>query len=380
MSILIKNCRIISPQVSISCGAVLVEDGCIAGVFEDLSNLPNADDVVDAQGQLLVPGFIDIHTHGAGGFDVCDATLEAITQISKYKMEEGTTRYCPTTLTLSREQLQESMQAVASYMQDEQYAKVVGVHLEGPFVSQEAIGAQNPDFARLPDISEVEALNAIAPVAIITYAPELTDGLAFTQALSKLGIIPSAGHSAATCGCIRQAEKQGLKHLTHFCNQMTPLHHREIGMVGAGLMDDDLLIEVICDKVHVSEEMLQLIYKLKHPNKIAAITDSLSVTGLPDGEYNLGGLPIYLKGGVGRLSESDNLAGSTLRMNMALKNIHEVTGLPLESIVQTTGYNQAKSLGLDNVGKIKEGFVADLVLLDADFEVVQVFIAGQSKL
>lgn len=376
MKILIHNAKIISPQLNIACGAVLIENELIKDVFEACDDLPEADELINAKGQMLVPGFIDIHTHGAGGSDVCDGTLESIQNISKYKMEEGCTTYCPTTLTLSYEKLTKAMEAVAAYCNDEQYAKVAGVHLEGPFVSQQYIGAQNPDYARLPDVEEVERLNAITPVAIITYAPELENGLDFTEKLSELGIIPSAGHSSATCTCIRDAEKVGLKHLTHFCNQMTPLHHREIGMVGAGLMDDDLLIEVICDKIHVSEDMLNLIFKIKSKDKIAAITDSLSVTGLADGEYNLGGLPISLKDGVGRLKHNGHLAGSTLRMNNALKNIAEVTQLPLENIIQTTSYNQAQSLGLKNLGKIATGFVADLVLLDNDFAVKMVMVNG----
>ncbi len=376
---LIKNAQIISPQLNIPCGAILIQEGKIKEVFPSCKNLPNDAEIIDAKRQMLVPGFIDIHIHGIGGYDVCDGTVEAIETISKLKMKEGTTSYCPTTLTLSHMQLEKSLSAVAAYKKDEKYAKLAGVHLEGPFVSKAYIGAQNPDFARLPDIEEVKRLNDITPVAIITYAPELENGLDFTQQLSDLGIVPSAGHSSASCGCIREAEKVGLKHLTHFCNQMSPMHHREIGMVGAGLMDEDLLIEVICDKVHLSAEMLQLVYQLKQPDKIAVITDSLAATALEDGDYELGGLPIYVKGNEARLKHNDHLAGSTLRMNMALKNVAEVTGLPLEKIIQTTSYNQAKSLGLSNLGKLEAGFVADMVLLDENFNVEKIFIDGVLK-
>ena len=373
---LIYNAHIVSPQVDIPCGAVLLEGERIVQVYDSCKDLPDVDKAIDAKGKLLVPGFIDIHTHGIGGFDVCDGTFEAIETISKLKLQEGTTSYCPTTLTLSHSHLAKALKAVAEYKKEEKYAKVVGVHLEGPFVSKAFIGAQNPVYARLPDEEEIRELNDITPIAIVTYAPELENGMAFTQYLSELGITPSAGHSSATCSCIREAEKNGLKHLTHFCNQMSPLHHREIGMVGAGLMDEDLLIEIICDKVHLSEDMLRLVYQLKQPDKIAVITDSLAATALEDGDYDLGGLPIYVKGNEARLKHNDHLAGSTLRMNVALKNVQEVTGLPLHKIIQTTSYNQARSLGCSRLGKIAPNYIADLVMLGLDYEVDLVWKDG----
>lgn len=375
-SMLIYNAHIISPQVNIACGAVLVEKGIIKNVFKSCEVLPKADETIDANGHFLMPGFIDIHTHGAGGCDVCDGSLEAIETISRLKLEEGTTTFCPTTLTLSYEQLEKALKMIAIYKEKEQYAKIAGVHLEGPFVSQLFIGAQNPDFARLPDLTEIKKLHAITPIVIVTYAPELENGLNFTKGLTELGIVASAGHSAASYSCIREAEKSGLKHLTHFCNQMSPLHHREIGIVGAGLMDDDLLIEVICDKIHLSTDMLRLVFQLKNKDKIAVITDSLAATGLEDGEYELGGLPIYVKHNAARLKHNNHLAGSTLRMNIALKNIAEATGLPLETLIQTTSYNQAKSLGIRNLGKIENGFIADFVILNNNFEVQKVIKDG----
>lgn len=375
-TMLIYNANIISPQQNITCGAVLIIDGIIKEIFHSCENLPASEQSYNAKGQMLVPGFIDIHTHGIGGADVCDATLEAIQTISKYKMQEGTTTYCPTTLTLSHKQLAQALKAVASYKKEEKYAKIAGIHLEGPFVNLKYIGAQNPEFARTPNIEEIKKLHSITPISIVTYAPELEGGLDFTKQLTALGIVPSAGHSAATSEDIKKTKNSGLKHLTHFGNQMTPLHHRAIGMVGCGLYDDDILIEIICDKVHLSTEMLQLVFKLKPINKIAVITDSLAATALTDGDYNLGGLPIYVKGNEARLSHSHNLAGSTLRMNIALKNIVEVTKLPIEQIIQTTSYNQAQSLGINNLGKIEASYIADLVLLDKNFDVNAVFING----
>ena len=374
---LIYNAHIVSPQVNIACGAVLIENGIITHVFQEGEKWPELSNCYDAKGELLVPGFIDIHTHGIGGYDVCDGTLEAITEISRLKLEEGTTMYCPTTLTLSYSHLARAFNAIAEYREKELFAKIAGVHLEGPFVNDKYIGAQNPDFVRLPNIDEVKDLHTITPIAIVTYAPELERGLDFTQYLSDLGVVPSAGHSSASYACIHQAQQCGLKHLTHFCNQMSPLHHREIGMVGAGFLEPDLLLEVICDKVHLSEDMLRLVYQLKQVDKIAAITDSLAATALQDGDYELGGLPIYVSGDEARLKHNEHLAGSTLRMNVALKNIVEVTGLPIEEVIQTTSYNQAKSLGLDLFGKIELGYCADMVVLGRDYSVLNVFKDGK---
>ncbi len=379
MDFLIKNCRVVSPGVDIACGAIAVKDGKVAAVYENGDNLPETSEVIDAAGKMAVPGFIDLHFHGAGGNDVCDGSAEGIEIIAKMKMEEGTTTICPTTLTLSEEQLTGAMKAVAEYKADEKYSKVAGVHLEGPFVNQAAAGAQNPDFIRLPDVEEVKRLNEISNVSIISYAPEMEGGIEFTKQLKEIDVVPSAGHSKATYAQIKEACAAGLKNLTHYCNQMSPLHHREIGMVGAGIMEKDLLIEVICDKIHLREDMLRFVFQCKNLDRIAVITDALAVTGLPDGDYDLGGLPIYLKDGAARLKDGDNLAGSTLRMNKALKNIQEVTGLPLKDIVQTTSYNQAVNLGLDNLGKIQEGYIADLVLLDADYNVDKVIVDGVVK-
>lgn len=379
MDTLIKNCRVISPGVDLAGAAVAIKDGKIAEIFTTSDNLPEAANVIDAAGNKLVPGFIDLHFHGAGGCDVCDGSVEGVETIARMKMEEGTTTICPTTLTLSEELLIGAMNAVVGYKKDEKYAKVAGVHLEGPFVNQAAAGAQNPDFIRLPNIDEVKRLNDISNVSIISYAPEMEGSIEFTSQLKEINVVPSAGHSKATYGEIKAAMDAGLTNLTHFCNQMTPLHHREIGMVGAGLMEDALTIEVIADKIHLCPDMLRLVFAKKNIDGIAVVTDALAVTGLPDGDYSLGGLPIYLANGAARLKDGDNLAGSTLTMNKALKNIQEVTGMALKDIVQTTSYNQAVNLGYDNLGKIEAGFVADLVILDENYDVKTVIIDGQVK-
>ena len=382
MSILIKNCRIVSPDMDITNGTIELKEKKIKEIYPKGAILPKEAEVYDAETCMAVPGFIDVHTHGAMGFDVVDGTDEAIETIAAAKLKEGVTTFCPTTLTTSEACLAKACAAVARYQADigRQTAKVPGIHLEGPFINPKFIGAQNPDFVRKPDIDEVLRLNSIARIIIDSYAIEMNEKGNFAAQLLANGITPSCGHSAATCEQFRQAKAAGVKHLTHFCNQMLPLHHREIGLVGTGLMDDEIMVETICDKVHLGEDMIRLIFKIKPIEKICVITDSMLASGLPDGEFNLGGLEVVLKDNIVRLKSNGALAGGTTPYWQALKNIYELTGLPLKELIKTTGYNQARELGLEDTGKIEPGFYADIAVLDADFKPTAVFVSGKRKL
>ena len=377
MDCLIKNCHLISPELELKDAAIAVKDGRIVKVFQSGEELPEAEFVYDAEGNMAMPGFIDIHFHGAGGFDVCDGTIESIENIARIKLTEGCTTICPTTLTLPEEVLTKSMEAVAEYKKDEKYSKVAGVHLEGPYVNVKAAGAQNPDYVRLPDIEEVKRLNAISNVSIVSYAVEQEGAVEFTRELRELDIIPSCGHSKATYADFTAAKEAGLMHLTHFCNQMTPVHHREIGLVGAGLIDEDIVIEMISDKIHLCPDMINLVFKAKQGKGIALITDALAASGLEDGEYDLGGLGIRVADGAARLTSNNALAGSTLKYYNALKNVYEVTGLPLTTLVKSTSLNQAQNLGIADLGKLEAGYIADIVILDKDFVPVDVFVSGE---
>jgi N-acetylglucosamine-6-phosphate deacetylase len=371
---------VISPGVDLPDAAVLLEGDKIAGVYAAGAEAPAADSVFDAAGAMLMPGFIDIHYHGAVGYDNTDGSVEAVARIAEAKLRDGVTTVCPTTLTLPEEQLAASLRAVAEYAANPTFAKVAGVHLEGPYINCQCTGAQNPAYVRPPDIEEVKRLNAICKVAIVTFAVEVEGGIEFAKRLADEGIVASCGHTAATYEQLSAAKAAGLTHLTHFCNQMTKLHHREVGCVGGGLLDDDLIIEMICDKIHLAPDMIRLAFKVKPAETIALITDSMSATGLEDGDYSLGGLAVVVSEGAARLKSDGALAGSTLQINTALKNVHEVTGLPLSRIVQTTSLNQATSLGLDGLGKVEAGYTADLALLDGDFQVTAAFVDGQRRI
>ena len=382
MSLLIKNAHIISPDVD-ERGAVLVENGKIAKVFKAGDSLPAADETYDAAGKMVVPGFIDTHIHGGMGYEATCGKPEAICAIAEGKMKEGVTSFCPTTLTLSKEALIDSLKLVEAYRKDAKFTKVLGVHLEGPFLNRECLGAQNPAFIRRPDIAEVKELSAISHVSIVTYALDVDGCIPFTRDLVNAGIKPSCGHTNATYEQFKAGQKEGLARLTHFCNQMTKLHHREIGLVGAGLYDDTVAIEMICDKIHLCPDMLRLIFTRRSLAHVQMITDSLRCSHCKDGyAFEMGGLKVLLKGGEARLVEGNNLAGSTLWMGMGLKNVHDVTGIPLKDLVRTTSWNQAIELGWGRtLGKVEKGYTADLVVINPrSWKPSAVFVDGEQRI
>ncbi len=380
-TLLLKDCQLVSPEVELEGASILVENGKIARIYACGDELPKADRVINVSGDYAMPGFIDIHCHGNSGLDFSDATDEAVTTMGRAKLKEGVTTLLPTTLTLAEETLAASLRTAADYVKaGSPGCKIPGVHLEGPFINPECLGAQNPKFVRKPDIKEVMRLNAIFPVLKVSYAVEMEGGDIFPAELLSHGITPSCVHSAATYAQFQAAHAHGLRNLSHFCNQMTPLKHREIGLVGAGLTHDDVYIEFICDKLHICPEMIALVFSIKGCDRIQLITDAMRAAGMPDGESSLGGLPVIVKDGAARLKSNGALAGSTLKINAALRNVAEITGYPLSELVKTTSWNQACALGLRGVGRLEPGYCADITILNGDFEVEKVFVDGVEKL
>ena len=380
MSTFIKNAHLVSPGVDLFDAALELENGRIKRVLAADEPLPKGCEVFDAAGRMVVPGFIDTHVHGGMGYDVTGDDGKGVGIIAEAKLKEGVTSFCPTTLTLPEEQLAAAMRNIEAYRLAPTGSKVIGTHLEGPFVNPECAGAQNPAYIRRADINEVLRLHAISPVALVTYAIEPEGSLTFTKQLHEAGIRGSCGHTNATYAQFREAMELGLLRLTHFCNQMTRLHHREIGLVGAGIMEDDVAIEMICDTIHLCPDMIRLAFKVKPINKILLITDAMEATGLPDGNYHLGGLAVTVADGAARLVSNGALAGSTLRLNDALRHAFEETGLPLKELVKTTSWNQAQDLGLTGLGKLEAGYAADIVVLDEAFKVEAVFVDGVRKI
>ena len=383
---IIINAHVISPGVDIEGASVVVENGRITKVTKaKLAAKASANvTIVDVKGQYVMPGFIDVHTHGALTCDFCDADPKALFEIAKAKLQEGVTTFLPTTLTVSHEELLVAARNAKNYVESgSPYAKVPGIHLEGPFINVKCCGAQNPKFVRKPSVKELKDIAKVFPVKLISYAPETEGGAKFAKDCIKAGVVPSCGHTGAKMKDLMLAYKNGLRHMTHFCNQMTPLHHREIGMVGAGFLIEDLNTEVICDKIHLCPDMLRLVFTRRNLAHVQIITDSLRCSHCKDGyEFSMGGLGVKLENGEARLVEGGNLAGSTLWMGDGLKNVHEVTGIALKDLVRTTSWNQAIELGWgDELGKVEKGFRADLVVVNPkSWKPVAVFVDGEQRI
>lgn len=376
MKTLIKNCRLVSPDLDLADASILIEAGKITGTFSGTA-LPAADRVIEASGLTAMPGFVDVHCHGRNNFDFCDALVDGVNTIAREKLAEGVTTLLPTTLTLPETDLAATLKSVAAY--DGRGCKLPGVHLEGPFINPKCTGAQNPAFVRKPDVEEVKRLNAIYPVLKVSFAVEEEGGDRLCEELRNLGITPSCVHSAASYGQFKAGYAKGLRNLSHFCNQMTPLHHRDIGLVGAGLLNDGVFIEFICDKLHVSPDMIALVFKVKDAGHIQLISDAMRASGMPNGEYTLGGLPVIVQGGAARLKEGGALAGSTLQIMDALRNVAEITSLPLKELVKSTSFAQAQALGLSGIGKLEPGYQADIVLLTKEFKVSKTLVDGEIR-
>jgi N-acetylglucosamine-6-phosphate deacetylase len=376
MKTLIRNVTIISPKQRREGQSILLEQGRISAVGElDAA----ADECIDGTGLLAVPGFFDIHCHGADGADVCDDSLESVRHIAKKKLAEGVTTWLPTTLTQPGEMLREIVGKVALYRAQQDLTRCPGLHIEGPFINKEKAGAQNPEFVRLPDWEELRALHEIAPALIVSLAPEMPGALALIEQATKAGIVCSAAHTSATYAQLAAGISAGLKHLTHFGNAMTPLHHREIGVVGGGLCDSRVHLELICDTIHLCPDMLKLIFTVVPIERLLMITDSVAASWIGNGTMQLGGLDVLIENHVARLKEGGALAGSTLLANEGLRNVVNVTGKNIEDVIQATSWNQAQSLGLAGFGKIEAGYHADITLLREDFRVARTIVAGETR-
>lgn len=373
VDMIFKNFRVIFTD-RIETMSVQIRNGKITSFNPDNSD----DEVIEGKGRYLSPGFIDIHIHGAGNHDTMEGTFDALETISKTIAEHGTTTFLPTTMTVDTKEIRKAVEAAKVAQGQVSGASIGGVHLEGPFINEGAIGAQNPKYVQKPTLEAFKAMvgNNLDLIKNITMAPEVEGALELIPYLRENGINVAMGHSVATYEQAMEGIRAGVNHSTHLFNAMTPFTHRKPGVVGA-IFDTDITTETISDGIHVSYPSLRTAYKIKTSDKVLLITDAMMACGMPDGTYSLGGQAVISKEGAARLT-SGALAGSILTMDKAVKNVFEHTNLPLHEVIKMASYNGALFIGAEkNTGKIALNYDADLLILSDDLKVEHVFIKGK---
>ncbi|MDI7817746.1 N-acetylglucosamine-6-phosphate deacetylase [Clostridioides difficile] len=339
------------------------------------------DSVIDFSGKYIAPGLVDTHIHGLLGADIMDNTFEAINTISKGLLKYGVTSFLPTTLTDSIDKLSDSIENISNNYDKVEGAKIQGIYLEGPFFTEKHKGAQNEKYFKDPSIDilkswQKKAKNLIRKIAI---APERKNSIEFTKYATENNISVALGHSSATFEQVEQAVNSGAKVFVHMYNGMSPLNHREPGMVGAAMALKNTYAELICDGHHVSPIAAKIIMDIKSRNNIALITDCMRAGAMDDGQYTLGKFNVNVKNGVARLSNG-SLAGSVLTMDNAVKNIVNWNISTLEDAIKMATYIPALSCNIDNIcGSICQGMDADFIVIDNDFNIHETYINGICK-
>lgn len=374
MSTLIINGRLLLDNNIVDGKDLLIEDNKIAAIGKGLSG----DNVIDADGNYVSPGFIDIHIHGSAGFDTMDGTFDAINAISKSIAKRGTTSFLPTTMTEDKNKIKNAIKNVYENKNRVEGAEILGIHMEGPFINPKQKGAQDEKFILKPTIDNFVELGGdyIDIVKLVTIAPEIDGSLELIKFLKEKGIIVSVGHTDSTYDEVVAGFKAGITHATHVFNAMRGFHHREVGTLGA-IFDLDISAELIADGIHSVFPAIRTLLKLKGKGNTNLITDAMMAANLSDGVYQLGGQDVYVKNGAARL-KSGVLAGSTLTLDKAVKNILTNTDLSLYESVALASYNSAKVIGVqDRKGLIKEGYDADIVIFDDDIDIKKTIVGGK---
>lgn len=387
-STVFKNARLVMPT-GIYDGEVLVTDGKIADVALNghIDGAQAAEQVIDVEGKYLSPGFIETHSHGAGGYDFMDGDAESIYRACEAHGRHGTTSILPTTITSTKESLLEFVDLFNSLdLKREKCPNILGLHLEGPYFAFSQKGAQDPKYLRNPEPEEyLEVLKRTDRIRRWSFAVELPGSMEFLAALRKHGIVSSLAHSDATCEEVFRAYENGITALTHFYSCMTTVKRvhafRVAGAIEAGYLLDDLYVEVIADGCHLPKELLQLIYKVKGPERICLVTDSMRAAGMPDGEYVLGGkadgMRCVKEDGVAKLLDRSAFAGSVATSDRLVRTFRELTGAPLHETVKMASYTPARLLGIQGKkGSIGIGKDADLIVFDEDIRVSLVMVRG----
>lgn len=372
----------ITPLEKISNAVVLVDDGVITAVAPRSEiEIPSNARVEDFGDATLAPGFVDIHIHGGAGHDVMDGTPAALAAIERHLAKHGTTSYYPTTVTaavdLTLHALEKLADAIEKAPASELRARPLGIHAEGPFISREKRGVHPIEHIRDASLDLFDRMwqASRGHIEIMTVAPEIAGADDLIREATRRGVHVSLGHSNACLADARKGIDAGARHATHTFNAMRALDHREPGILGAVLTDDRLTAEIIADGVHVAPEMIQLFLKAKGPERAVLVTDAISATGMPDGEYQLGGFVVDVKGNT--CMSDGRLAGSVLTLDRAVRNVMQFASWPLENALRLATLNPAKVAGAcGRKGKIAPGADADFAVLTPSGELIKAVVGG----
>jgi N-acetylglucosamine-6-phosphate deacetylase len=382
-TILLHAARALTPTTEIPDAGILIRDGVIEAIGPRHGmTLPPGAVEISATDQTAIPGFIDVHIHGAGGHDVMEGTEQAMSTVARTLARHGTTSFVATTVTASADDTCRSVEGIARYIARQfetlhPKAEVLGVHYEGPFINKVRRGVHPAECIQLPSAEVLQRfLQAAAGNArILTIAPELLGAVPCIRAARDAGVVVAMGHTDATYEQARAGIAHGARHAVHCYNAMRPFSHRDSGVIGAVLTSPEVTAELIADGVHVEEAAMRLLLQAKGPSCVILISDGLSATGMPDGKYMLGQFEVTVSGGVCRNSEG-KLAGSTLTLDRALRNVVAL-GIPLIDTVRMLTANPAKLLGIEfKKGALRTGADADIVLLDENLQLTNVWTRG----
>jgi N-acetylglucosamine-6-phosphate deacetylase len=374
--VLIRGATLLTPGAGATPTDVMIADGLVRPVGDgDVTGVAE----VRRAGLIIAPGFIDVHVHGAGG-DVFEAgDVEANARISARLARYGTVGILATMAALPAEALRRAVAAIAAVQGHEPGARILGIHLEGPYLNPRRCGAQKGAWMRAPSIEEFDGLQRLAGGAIrlLTVAPELEGALSFIRGVRARGVTVALGHTEASAAEVEAALTAGVTHVTHLCNAMAPLHHRAPGPIGVALTEDVLSVEVICDGHHLDPRIVDLVFRCKPRDRIVLVSDGVAA-GMPDGQHELFGVSCVVRDGTIRTTADGQLAGSCLTLDIAVRNVkHWQPGLALEEILACASAVPARAVGLVEQSAAAARGPTDLAILTADMRVAATVVSGR---
>lgn len=374
--------NVVLPDKVIKNGQLVIENGLISYTGKPRKEkYDDVSEIFEAKKGYIWPGLIDIHVHGSGGYDVMDGTGKSFSGMAKSLLQSGVTGFLATTITSSRGQLTDVLAKIAKWESSIGESELIGVHIEGPWISRAFKGAHYQGYIRPPKASDAKWLYDLIKdkLKIVTLAPELPNAHELINELIDLDVIVSIGHTDASYSEMQCAVSLGASHITHTFNALRGFTHKEPGVVGAALTMEELCCEVIADGIHVHPAAVKMLIEAKGTDKVILISDGMRAVNMPDGEYKLGELNVYVGNGKAIL-KNGKLAGSLLTLNKAVVNVMEYAGLPVYEAVKMASLNPARRLGLEKeTGSIEVGKRANIIAVDENGEVEKVWMDGEEQ-